>query len=263
MSAEQDTALKVGITRELEKLGFVVTPVPSVPSQRSPDFIATKGGETFVFELKEKLDDSEALRDESARLDAGELVSFAEPLGPNASVSEKVRYGTTQLLAHKSPAGAYHLLWLHAGGRDCEVQFEQFKSTIYGITNIFGPDRTDLVRCYYFDHSSFHKWKDVLAGAIITTPTSLQVCINTLHPRVAEFRESALVASFTTGLLDPQRLECDGTAYIADCDADRNDKQSVLSYLQSKYGRPMLSNMNLGKLGAKILKRKDSEEQDT
>jgi hypothetical protein len=68
------------------------------------------------------------------------LVSFGESLGPNDRVSHKVRDGAKQLMAHNSQGRAHHLLWLHAGGRDPEIQLEQFRSTLYGMTHIFGPD---------------------------------------------------------------------------------------------------------------------------
>ena len=255
MSQETDASLKAAIAQQLERVGFVVTPVPLPPCGRAPDFIAEKAGDQYIFELKERVDDPDILATENARLDAGEIVPHAESTGRSERVAEKARDGVKQLQAHKSAESAFHLLWLHAGGRDPEVQVEQFRSTLYGITNIVDLRVSHTTRCYYFGHSEFFRGRGLLAGAVITTPTRLQVCINTLSPRVSEFRKSALVETFKNGLLDPDFLEREGNAFVADCDADRNDEPAVLTYLQAKYGRTRLMSMNLGKMTARTVEQ--------
>lgn len=250
-----DEPLKSAIALQLGRMGFDVTPVTPPPRGRSPDFVAIKAGEQFVFELKEKTDDPDALAEEMRRLDAGELVPFAESIGPSARVSEKTRDGVKQLRAHNLEGEGFRLLWLHAGGREPEVQFEQFRSTLYGMTQIVDPESPHTTRCYYFGHSEFFRWRELLAGAVITTPTQLQLCINTLFPLALRFRKSVLVETFKNGLLDPEHLEREGRAFVADCDTDRNDEAAVLGYLQSKYSRRGLMSMHLGSMGAQILPR--------
>lgn len=259
MTQEADEPLKQAIWQQLERLGFVVTPVSPPPRGRSPDFVAEKSGEQFVFELKEKIDDPDALANENARLAIGELVPFAESTGTNERVSEKARDGIKQLLAHDLTGIGFRLLWLHAGGRDPEVQYEQFRATLYGMTHIVAPELPHTTRCYYFGHSEFFRCRHLLAGAVITTPTKLQLCINSLFIDVSAFRKSSLVETFNGGLLDPDHLERQGDAFVADCDINRNDETAVLQYLQTKYQHPRLMNMNLGSVGARVLVKLDND----
>jgi Holliday junction resolvase len=259
MSQESDEPLKTAIALQLERLGFTVTAVLPFSGRLSPDFVAEKAAERFVFELKERVDDPDALAEERARLAAGELVPFAESAGRNKGVSEKIRYGAKQLQAHDLIGTGFRLLWLHAGGRNPEVQFEQFRATLYGMTHIVAPELARTTRCYYFGHSEFFRLREHLAGAVISTLTQLQLCINALFPQVSEFRKSALVETFSKGLLDPDRLEREGNAFVADCDIDRKDEAAVLMYLQAKFRRPRLMNMNLGSMGAQVLGSLDTE----
>ena len=247
-----DAELKAGICRIVESWGFSVTPIPESTS-KAPDFLAQKDGASFVFELKEKIDNIALLAEERARLEAGEVVSRAEPAGRTNRVSGIVRYGVDQLSSYQAPPGAFHLLWLHAGGSNAELQMEQFRATLYGMTNIFDLDSPHTIRCYYFHHSDFYRWRDVLVGAVLSTLDHLQLCLNTASPRIEEFRRSPLVQTLASGLLDPERLEREGSAFIADCDVDRNQQGAALRFIQQKYGRSKLMDMNMSKYSARVL----------
>ena len=247
-----DAEIKAGVTRLLESWRFAVTPIPESAS-KSPDLLAEKDGASFVFELKERLDDPVLLAEERAKLEAGEVVSRAVPAGRTNRVSGIVKHGVGQLSSYQAPAGAFYLLWLHASGKDAELQIEQFRGTLYGMTNIFDLDAQHSIRCYYFHHSDFYRWRHVLVGAIVSTFDHLQLCLNTASPRTGEFRGSPLVRQLASGLLDPTKLEREGSAYIADCDVDRNKEGVALQYIQKKYGRPKLMDLNMSKFSARVL----------
>lgn len=248
---EADEALKSTLMGLLEGYGFAMTPIRSSPTHRSPDFMGGKEGDDFVFELKERTDDPEALREERDRLKGGEVVGSFEPMGPNPRVFEKARDGVKQLLTHPKQE-AFRLLWLHAGGRDPETQVEQFRATLYGTTQIFELGCPHLTRCHYFLDSEFFRHRESLSGAVLTTPSSLQICLNTLSHRIAEFRESSLIRTFHNALLDPEKLEREGAIYVVDCAHDRKNKQAVLEYLQAKYGKTQLMDMQLSMTTARI-----------
>ena len=253
MSQEADEPLKAEIKLLLEQFGFTVTTIVPPPLGSSPDFVAEKNGEQFIFELKERMDDPAVLAEEKVRLEAGELVSFTESIGSNERVSGRAREGVKQLRAHNLTGTGFRLLWLHAGGRDPEVQFEQFRATLYGMTQIVAPELSHTTTCYYFGHSEFFRSREILAGAIISKPKQFQLCINTLFFDVCAFQKSALVKIFSNGLLDPDLLASQGDAFVADCSIDRNDEAGVLQYLQSKYGYARLMNMNLSRASARKL----------
>ena len=253
---EDDEELKSALRALLEgQYGFKTFPIPSTLGRRSPDFIAVKDSQRFVFELKERLDDPDALREERERLRKGEVVPSFQSMGSNPRVSEKTRDGVKQLQEFPGEDSDFHLLWLHAGGRDPDIQVEQFRATLYGTTKIIDPDSPKLRHCYYFCESEFFRHRTLLSGAILSTTTELQVCINTLSLRVEEFRGSSLIRTFHNGLLDPEREESrgEGLVYVADCAHDRREKQLILDYLQTKYGRPRLMDMQFTHAAARVL----------
>jgi hypothetical protein len=248
---ETDEALKQGCMKLLDKYGFVTRPLPSAPPRRTPDFEATKESELFLFELKERVDDPESLKREREVLDRGEVAESFESMGPDGRVSEKARDGVRQLREVQHPE-AFRLLWLHAGGRDPETQVEQFRATLYGITQIFELGSPHLTRCYYFHESVFFRYRESLSGAVLTTPDSLQIALNTLSPRLQEFRSSALIKTFHNALLDPEKSEAEGLIYLADCPHDRREKQRILDYLEAKYEKSRLMDMQLTMATARI-----------
>jgi hypothetical protein len=93
---------------------------------------------------------------------------------------------------------------------------------------------------YFFDYNEFHRYRAILDGAIISeiapTEVSAQLVLNSLSPRYDRFRSSRLVEAFSSGLLDPLRIESEGDAIIVGSDADRTSEQTKLDYLASKYG---------------------------
>lgn len=234
----------------LRSAGFEVVLLPG-RDEPTPDLLATKG-QRFLIEIKTKEDDPAVLLDRRSRLDAGEVAGGAAPFTPQNTISRIIKKGSEQLAAYPSERSDFRLLWLLAIGADPEGQYEQFRATLYGLTNVVGPDDSSLMPCYYLRHSAFYRWRDVLDGAVTSTLESGELCLNSYSPRHAELRDSALGALFGQGIVDPQALEQSGAAYIADCDLDRNDEEAVLRYLLRKYRRPALMPLNLGSLTAYV-----------
>ena len=242
--------IKEAVADSLRSAGFEVV-LLAARDEATPDLLATKG-RRFLIEIKTKEDDPAVLLDRRNRLDAGEVAVGAAPFTPQNTISRIIKKGSEQLAAYPSERSDFRLLWLLAVGADSEGQYEQFRATLYGLTNVVGPDDSSLMPCYCLRHSAFYRWRDVLDGAVISTLESGELCLNSYSPRYAELRGSVLGALFGQGIVDPQALEQSGAAYIADCDVDRNDETAVLQYLLRKYQRPALIPLNLGSLTAYV-----------
>ena len=104
--------------------------------------------------------------------------------------------------------------------------------------------------CYYFHHSGFFRWRNVLDGAVIATPEGAELCLNTFSPRYLTFKQSEMGGMFGESVVDPIEIEKQGACYTADCEIDRNDENAVLSYLAGKYHRLALMSFNLGSVVA-------------
>ncbi len=242
--------IKKAVADFLRSAGFQVV-LLGERDEPTPDLLATKG-HRFLIEIKTKEDDPAVLLDRRSRLDAGEVAGGAAPFTPQNTISRIIKKGSEQLAAYPSERSNFRLLWLLAVGSDPEGQYEQFRATLYGLTNVVGPDDSSLMPCYYLRHSAFYRWRDVLDGAVISTLESGELCLNSHSPRHAELRGSDLGPLFGQGVVDPEALEQTGAAYIADCDLDRNDEAAVLQYLLRKYQRPALMPLNLGRLTAYV-----------
>lgn len=241
-----DRELKQGVTRMLEQLGFAVQELPRLGDSRSADLLAVKE-QSYLIELKERLDDPTRLAKEEERLAQEGIADTSEPAGYKNRVSGIIVSGVDQLRAHQGVKRDFDLLWLHSSGRYPDVKMRQFRATLYGTTNIYDLDGDQYHRpCYYFYNSEFFRHADVLDGAILSTMSAAQLCINDLSPRVDEFRESTLTRALADGVLDPRVEETQRAGYIADTDIDRKDSAAVLEFLREKYGRKMLSNIELG-----------------
>jgi hypothetical protein len=256
-----DQAIKDAISAFLGDHGFHVTQIPE-SEWRTADLLATRG-ERYLIEIKTKEDDPAAISERAQGLGAGQIVESGAPFTPQNTMSRIVRHGVDQLDAHAAQERDFCLLWLLAVGSDLESQYEQFLATLYGLTNVVGPDSLPLMPCYYFRESAFFRWRNVLDGAIVGTLDKGELCINSYSPRADAFKNSSLAGIFGTAVRDPRQREAEGRGYIADCDADRRDEQAILRYVQEKYGRPALMTMDLGTVIAQVAVRAGTNSNDT
>jgi hypothetical protein len=247
-----DAQLKRQIKQLLESWQFEVEPLDDDGASLTPDFALRAGEEQYLLEVKQKEDDAALREEEARRLADGETVWRAEPWGRRNRIAGVIRHGVEQLSAHDAPPDIYRLLWLHAGGEDPALYWEQFHGTLYGTANIFQLHGNGGWTCYYFYDSAFYRWRSVLVGAVIADNESAQLCINSYAANAAGLRASRLAKRFGTGICDPVALEEHGSALIADCDVDRADSSRVMQYLQTKYRHGLLTHLDMGKLTAAI-----------
>jgi hypothetical protein len=126
---------------------------------------------------------------------------------------------------------------------------------MYGSVDMVDLDEITVMSrpCLYFRSSEFYKLRDVLDGAFISTDEICLFCLNALSPRYRVLKQSALCRAFQPGVYDPVAKEQAGEAYIADCDLSRKDQAAVRRYLQGKYGRPNLMDLDMMHHSAEIL----------
>lgn len=237
-----DQELKDGVSDFLRGAGFSVKQIRKA-KPRTPDLLAIKE-QRYVIEIKTKEDDPRATAARHDALRRGQIVTRVAPFVPQNTMSRVIKDGVAQLTAYPATDWDFTLLWLVATGADTEAQCRQFLGTLYGLTNVVGPDDHPLIPCYYFRNSAFFRWHD-LDGAIVGTVRQGKLCVNNYSPRVNRLKSSSLARLFGTAVTDPRDLEAIGSAYIADCGIDRRDKQAVIEYLQTKYRRPALMPMDL------------------
>lgn len=247
-----DAQLKQHITQLLESWGFEVEPLDDDGGSLTPDLRVQAGAELYLVEVKQKEDDAALREEEARRLADGETIWRSEPWGPRNRTAGIIRHGVEQLRAHDAPRDAYRLLWLHAGGDDPALYWEQFHGTLYGTTNVFQIRGGGSWTCYYFYDSAFYRWRSVLDAAVLSDGARMQLCINTYISGAERLRNSLLVRRFGTGICDPAALEGEGVALIADCDFDRADSSRVIQYLQDKYQHELLTHLNMAKQTAAV-----------
>lgn len=245
-----DQKIKDAVSEFLSERGFEVTQIPE-GRKHTPDLLAARG-QRYLIEIKTKEDDPAVIAERTRRLRAGEIVKSGAPFIPKSTMSGKIRYGMEQLEAYPVQERDFCLLWLLAVGSDIESQYEQFLASLYGLSNVVGPDSQPLMPCYYLRNSAFFRWRNLLDGAIVGTLDSGELCINSYSPRADSLKESSLAQVFGTAVRDPRQREAEGRGYIADCDIDRRDEHGVLRYVQIKYSRLPLMTMDLGTVIAQV-----------
>lgn len=243
-----DEVLKRDIASWLHGQGFAVTTLER-REQKTPDLLAKKDCDEYLIEIKAKQDDARQLIDEAARLNAGEIVTIGSRWGLKNVVDGIVKGGADQLASFGN-ANMMRILWLHATGRDPVSQAEQFFHTLYGVTRIIDIFDGGLNKeCYYFYNSSFYRFRSKLDGAVVSRRTDqAQLLLNSLSPQYERLSRSCLARAFGSAVVDPAMLERTGKAMIVDCDIDRTNPGAVKTYLQSRYNRPALDHIHVGRL---------------
>ncbi len=240
------------------QLGFKAQDIPKSNNIQSPDFEVTGSNDRYTVELKIKGDDPKEVDAEIQALDRGELVGKSIPVGPRNTLAGIIREGVEQMVEHDPTGETYRVIWLHSTGEDPELHDTRFRATLFGTESLSSLTSPNIKTCFYFHESAFYSWRKYLDGAVLTysdhTQIHIQLCINTLSPRVNVFRESELVKSMSNGLCDPDKLHgLDNATLIADCQFDRKDSNKTLVYLQEKYGLDHLQTIPMQKHTGKIL----------
>jgi hypothetical protein len=242
------------------RLGLKIKDLETSDTVQKPDFEVSGNTDKYTVELKIKDDNIEEIEEETQSLARGELVGKSIPVGPRNTLAGIIRKGVAQLLSHDPTGETYRVIWLHSAGQDSEVHNMRFHATLFGTESLFGLRLPNVVTCYYFHESAFYAWRKYLDGAILTyidgaqAGINMQLCINTLSPRVNDFRQSELVERLSNGLCDVDTLHgIDNGVLIADCPCDRKDSTQILVYLKTKYKLDHLQDIPMRKYSGKIL----------
>lgn len=220
----------------LAGFGLEAFDVPVRDSVLTPDFEVHGGGNKYVIELKIKDDDPDEVAKDIEELATGTVVSKSIPIGPRNALAGIIRKGVQQMMEYDPTHDMFRVIWLHCSGRDPELHYRRFHSTLFGCETLFSIRIEHTLTCYYFHPSAFYSWKEDLDGALLTYNNSGQLCINSLSSRVSEFRESSIVRAMAAGLCNPDKNEgVENGILIADCDLSRKDINPILNFLQNKY----------------------------
>jgi hypothetical protein len=220
----------------LNQFGFEVYDIERKSGVQTPDFDVIGKNDRYTIELKIKDDDPNEIKNDEDALMKGEFVSKSIPIGPRNRFAGIVRKSVQQIMDHDPKGETYHVVWLHSAGTDPELHNRKFRSTLFGTEKLFSLRKSNILTCYYFYNSAFFSWRNYLDGVILTYSNNAQLCINSLSPRVNEFRESELATCMAKGLCDPDKIAHQSTdIMVADCEIDRQDSNLVLEYLTVKY----------------------------
>lgn len=243
----------------LEHWGVVVEDIQTSDAEQkqAADFYARFGDINVLIEEKMKEDDSTYLAVRAAELETGEIHAATLPIVRNETLSGIVRSASRQLLSSSTLPHDFRLMWFTATGVHARGKYEQFIATLYGGTNILEMSSSNYRRCYYFRNADFFRRASVIDGAVAAYTDSqtitARLCLNTLSPRYQALRQSAVARTFGAAVEDPIELEKSGTAFILDCDLNRNDEGKLLAYLQAKYITAPLMKIDLGYSAASVL----------
>lgn len=238
----------------LRQRGFIVRDLQPRDNTLTPDFEVAGKSSKYTVELKIKDDNPQEVVKEAEALSRGELVGKSIPIGPRNRLGGVIRTGVKQMLAHDPKGDSFRVIWLHSAGEDPELHNQRFRATLFGTEKLVSLRLPNVITCFYFHESAFYSWRDYLDGAMLTYRDTAQLCINTLSPRVEDFRKCELVQSMSRGLCDPDRLHgLDNHVMIADCPIDRKQPKKVLVYLREKYGLDHLQAIPMQKHKAKML----------
>ncbi len=231
---EDDFKLKAKIF--LKEKGLTAHDIPKKHDCETPDFNVDGENNKYTIELKIKSDDPEEIKRDLEILSHGEILSKSTSTGPRNKLYGIVKKGVRQMEDHDPEKKTYHVLWIHSAGQDPNLLNMRFHATLFGTQRLFSEDKDYYMTCYYFDESAFYTHRNSLESVILTYDDQLQLCVNTLSPRVNEFRQSDLYKNLSKSLCDPDILQKEQGVLLADCEIDRRAKNDVVKYLQVKYG---------------------------
>ena len=249
----QESEFRPLVKQFLNQFRLEVFDIPEQETRKSPDFDVVGKNDRYTLELKIKGDDPVEIQNDENALLRGELVSKSIPVGPRNTLSGILRDGVKQNIEHDPDHKTFQMIWVHSAGQDPNLLNSRFHATLYGTETLFSIRKTNVITCYYFRNSAFFSWREYLDGVILSHNDQIQLCINTLSPRVDNFRNSQLTTGMSNGLCDPDVLaDRHEDLYIADCQIDRKNERDVLEYLQKKYGVDHLQTIPMSQVTGSI-----------
>lgn len=239
-----------------EAWGAKVRVLPT-SSKDECDLLADFEGVRLLVEEKTKFDDPLEQQKREATLAAGEVHGSVLPLRHNNRLSGIVRKATKQLSSTASDIDhQFRIVWFTGVGFHAEAKHYQFISTLYGSTRIFELNKPKMRECYFFRNSDFFRYRDSLDGAVAAflkgDNLTVKLCLNPYSNSWEGLRDSPFAANFKLGLIDPVAEEAAGESYIADTDLPRTNEQTIIRFLEEKYGLEMAHNMDMNMASAVV-----------
>jgi hypothetical protein len=232
--------------------------VQDIPTseKEEADFIATFNGIRVLIEEKTKEDNLKELAERNQTLKQGGIYATTLPLVRNNRLSGLITKAASQLQSSSDTTHDFRLMWFTGTGVNAQAKHEQFRATLYGLTNIIEMHSTRYRRCYFFRNSDFCRRANVIDGAVSAyingNSISAKLCLNPLSPKYPALRQSSVLTPFGTAVEDPFLLEADGTAFILDSDMHRGEEHLILDFLRAKYKTNALMSFDLGYTNATI-----------
>lgn len=240
----------------LKHWGASVDPVPTSEKEES-DWLATLDGFRLLIEEKTKLENPANSAERTEALRSGRVHGSTTPLRPNNRVSGVIGKAAKQL--RSTGADTPHdarVIWFTSIGFDREAKDHQAYNTLYGATKTFDLARSNSLQdCFFFYNSEFFRHQDIDGAYLVVADggtATARLCLNPFSPNWVALRDSPFAKKLKTGLVDPVAQEAAAEAMLVDGQVDRRDSGAVLSYLSTKYGIPLLQNMDMNMASAVV-----------
>lgn len=247
--------IEEAIGKQLENWGFSVIKIPEshIQGDNRPDYEVVCDQEHYLIEVKSREDDGNEINEKEETLNKGEIYDQHRALTRKNTDSGIIRNACDQLRKYGNEEHV-RLIWLCVVDDAQEAKFEQFKSTLYGKSQVFDLDRDSQHRpCYFYGRSDFYRRKDILDGVIVSTPREAELCLNPFSVKYTKLQRSQFAVIFKNSICDPIKEESEGLAYVVDSNVDRRDEEAVMAYLSKKYQAPKLQKVDLGWHSASML----------
>jgi hypothetical protein len=205
---------------------------------KSPDFLIELNGKKILIELKSKYDDSELIETREDMLNDNKIHQQIDILKHSNTISGITNKAYKQLKTKKNQIKADECyIFFLTEEPDSDDKIEKIHSTLFGKKLLvpLGTNAKDSKFCFYYSESDFFRYKDVLDGAIISNGSELRFCLNNYSINYKNVKNGVIVNKIKSGINDPIELEKAGNIYLADCNIDRKDIESLDNYLKEKY----------------------------
>jgi hypothetical protein len=218
----------------LESAGLHWEHIPTAHTRRC-DLRANDTHERYLIEVKGFHDD-EAI---NKTLRAGEIYERSRFFDVSNTIDSAIRDAVQQLqetLDRRKPE--LRLICLLSRHRiDAEVAWQQILGVLYGKRSLLTSTNgsREHHECLYFAESAFYQHRKYFDAAVIVYPDdSFIFCVNDFSDNCERVQNSMLGRHFAEAFYNQHRWEQEGF-FIADCDFDRGDAQSIRRYVETKY----------------------------
>ena len=244
-----------------EQFGYHIEKIPESDQPR-PDFYAEKDGDEYLIEVKSKEPNVDLKQRRDLLLTSGQVFDETYSMVRQSGITKTISEAKNQLIALDPNNSYFRLVCVVGLGHNAEARLSQVEATLFGRTTVVDWSTEDgpMKHCYYFHFSDFFRYRAELDGAILMNANgeSGWLCINDLAPRYSALRQSSIVRTFGTAVIDPPELERSGDAWIVDGNVDRRNKTAVINYVRDKYSLgTLVMDMEMKHISAQVLVPKD------